>query len=181
MPQPYSRRSPAPVRRRAAVATPPARLSAGLVAVALFLLALVLTLLLPGAAGAQITTGLTPPESRAARDSVVAAEGTIAAARDSVAREERLDLRAWVDSAAGSLNAGADPISPIPGAPADSVVANADVGTPAGVVSPAGPTRRPTTTFREGAPAPNTATPLPLLAAAGGVLTAAGAWLRRRR
>lgn len=184
MPPKSSRRSAAPARRRATAAPMPERLPAPLLWAGALVIALLLLLVLPAAASAQITAGLTRPVDLAARDSVVREQGIIAAARDSVAREERLDLQAWVDSAAGSLSAGADPITPIPGAPADSVVENADIvppppGTRPGALPPAG--RQPTTTFREGAPAPDTATPLPLLAAVGGVMTAAGAWLRRRR
>ncbi len=190
MPESARRRAPTPRRRTLAVPQPTHdRLAEGALWFAGLLVALlVLALLFPEPAGAQITTGLRPPERVTPEQQVARAESTIVAARDSAAREERLDLRAWVDSAAMSLEAGAAPVTPMPDVPGDSLVPDPGVpAAPAPAPSPRPGTRpdprggQPTTSFREGAPAPDTATPLPLLAAMGGAMVGAGIWLRRRR
>ena len=185
-------------------------------------LAAVLLLAAPAAAGAQITTGLRAPAPRPTAAERAQTESTVVTARDSIARAERLDMKAWVDSAASSLERGGAPVTEMPDVPGDSLVPPA---TPPGATpptaarpAPAGPTpppgrvpagrdstrrdstgrapagqppaaptlprepqppRRPPT-LDEGAPAPDTATPLPLLAAVGAGLTAAGLLLKRR-
>lgn len=157
-------------------------------------------LVLPVAgAGAQITTGLTPPPTPREVQQRVAAESTVVALRDSVAVAERRDMRAWVDSAARSLEAGGAAVTPMPEVPGDSLLPNPapPAGAPATpptarpvpstnpspVIPPGGarPAPPPTTRFREGAPAPDTATPLPALLLAAAGLAGGGAALLRRR
>ena len=177
-------------------------------AAALALVAGLLALPLAGA-GAQITTGLTPPPGPREIQRQVAAESTVVAARDSVATAERRDMRAWVDSAARSLEAGGSAVTPMPAVPGDSLVpttptapaapaapavpsVNSSPVIPPGGEAPAAPptaspagappaSSAPTTRFREGAPAPDTATPLPALLLAAAGLAGGGAALLRRR
>lgn len=168
-------------------------------AVALALAAGLLALPTVGA-GAQITTGLTPPPTPRQVQDRVAAESTVVAARDSVAVAERRDMRAWVDSAARSLEAGGAAVTPMPDVPGDSLLPNMPPTpgappvpsvNPSPVIPPGGarpaappttaPAAPPTTRFREGAPAPDTATPLPALLLAATALAAGGAALLRRR
>jgi hypothetical protein len=180
-------------------------------------LAAALLLAAPAAAGAQITTGLRAPAPRPTAVERAQTESTVVTVRDSIARAERLDMKAWVDSAASSLERGGAPVTEMPDVPGDSLVPPA---TPPGAAPPAGarpataaptparvpagrdstrrdstggapagqppaaprepqPPRRPPT-LDEGAPAPDTATPLPLLAAVGAGLTVAGLLLKRR-
>ena len=112
-------------------------------------------LLMPAALSAQFTTFVAPPRkdtSSPAKPSVVA----VAKARaDSASRMSVTEMKAWVDSAAGT--------KPPVLTTADTAMANVDT------VSTATPTaaQRTTTSFSNGASAPNTATPLPVLFAAG--------------
>ena len=117
-------------------------------------------------AEAQFAAVVPPPKPRA--DSAVAV-ATIAQQRDSAARETMTEMREWVDSAAATLGVKVDSTS------ADTAVRAVPVTPPAEV------TPRPTEEFREGAPAPNTATPLPLVALTGGLLLLCGLVLLRRR
>lgn len=128
-------------------------------------------------ADAQITTVIAPPKPAPAKQLEVARRQE--AARDSVARVTLTDMKEWVDSAAASLALRPDTA----GAPADT-----------GVAAPAPPTERsdarttrdaprqeaPAGEFREGGRAPDTATMLPTLALAGGVVMVLGFALRRR-
>ena len=190
---------------------------------ALAALALAVLLAAPATAAAQITTGLRAPAPRPTAEQRAARDSTIVSYRDSIAEAERLDMRAWVDSAAESLARGGAPVSemppevqadsllprtPVPAVPGAARPAvgpdSGRVAPPAGPVverDPRAPEDRPspaerTTTprgapapatpppsapgVRDGAPAPDTATPLPLLAALGAGLTAAGLLLKRR-
>ena len=125
--------------------------------------------LLPVAASAQITTFVPPPRKADSVKQAIVAEQRVRA--DSVARMTLTDMKAWVDSAAGAVE-----------------VSSGIVDTSAAAVPPAATpeTRRPaneTTTFSNGAIAPDTASPLPLLALAGVVCLVIGAMLlagRRR-
>jgi hypothetical protein len=85
------------------------------------------------------------------------------------------NMKDWVDSAAATLGVAPAPVAtdsaqpPVTAAPAPAIPEPA-------------PTRTPETTeFREGAPAPNTATPIPMVALTGLVSMMAGLWLLRRR
>lgn len=189
---------------------------------ALAALALAVLLAAPATAAAQITTGLRAPAPRPTAEQRAARDSTIISYRDSIAESERLDMRAWVDSAAESLAQGGAPVSemppevradsllpttPVPAVPgAARPVVGPDSGRvepPAGPVierDPRAPVDRPSPTerttppaaqapatpapaapaVRDGAPAPDTATALPLLAALGAGMTAAGLLLKRR-
>jgi hypothetical protein len=129
-------------------------------------------------AAAQITT--TIPRPKPNEQAQVAAARREAAAQDSVTRVTLTGMKEWVDSAANALAVRPDTA----GAPSVT-----------GVAAPAPPGAQPDTTrssaqpqqptpqqpeFRDGAPAPDTATPLPTLALAGGALIVLGVLVRRR-
>jgi hypothetical protein len=126
----------------------------------------VATLFAAPVASAQFTGLVTPPPRPAPPAEIVARAGDVTA--DTTASQRMTDMKAWVDSAAVAVAAQApqDTTTPPP------VI----VETPPA----AEPAPEPVTEFREGAPAPDTATPLPLLALLGAGLVAAGAALRRR-
>jgi len=108
----------------------------------------------PAAASAQITTFVAPPRKPEPAKPAIVAEQRVRP--DSVARMTLTDMKAWVDSAAGEVT---------------SVPADVD-STAAPVPPPASETRRPateTTSFSNGAIAPDTASPLPFLLIAGSV------------
>jgi LPXTG-motif cell wall-anchored protein len=125
-------------------------------------------------ASAQFTGVVVPPPAKAPPVAAAAAQ-TIAERRDSAVRVTMTNMKDWVDSAAATL--GVAP-APVVTDSAQPPVAAAPV-----LTAPAPPaTRTPETTeFREGAPAPNTATPIPMLALAGLVSLTSGLWLLRRR
>jgi LPXTG-motif cell wall-anchored protein len=120
---------------------------------------------------AQFTAAVAPPPARV-EPAVVAP--TIAERRDSVGRATMTDMREWVDSAAATLGVRADTVA------VDSA-AGVVVPPPLPAVQADPEIREPTVAFREGAPAPDTATVLPLLGLSGGLLLAVGLWLLRRR
>jgi hypothetical protein len=126
----------------------------------------VATLFAAPVAGAQFTGLVTPPPRPAPPAEIVARAGDVMA--DTTASRRMSDMKAWVDSAAVSVAAQTpqDTTTPPP------VI----VETPPA----AEPAQEPVTEFREGAPAPDTATFLPVLALFGAGLVAAGAALRRR-
>jgi hypothetical protein len=107
----------------------------------------------PAAASAQITTFVAPPRKPEPAKPAIVAEQRVRS--DSVARMTLTDMKAWVDSAAGEVTS-----------------TTTDVDSTAAPVPPAAETRRPTTettSFSDGAIAPNTASPLPFLLIAGSV------------
>ena len=126
-------------------------------------------LLAPAALSAQFTTFVAPPR-KAAADS---APKTVAAkARaDSVARMSVTDMKTWVDSAAGTSTQVASA--------SDTTMAAANAAATAPQAANAN--ARTTTTFSNGAIAPNTASPLPAYLAAGLASLSAGLFLLRRR
>lgn len=112
-------------------------------------LALVLIALFPAVASAQFTT-FVPPVAKT--DSVkAAAVAQTRAARDSITHTTLTNMKAWVDSAAGTVATTTDTMAaattPAPGSAAASSSG--------------------TTSFSNGAIAPNTASPLPLIALVG--------------
>lgn len=112
-------------------------------------LALVLIALFPAVASAQFTT-FVPPVAKT--DSVkAAAVAQTRAARDSITHTTLTNMKAWVDSAAGTVATTTDTMAaattPAPGSAAASSSG--------------------TTSFSNGAVAPNTASPLPLIALVG--------------
>lgn len=133
-------------------------------------------------ANAQITTVVAQPPKRnaATRQEVVQREQ---AAQDSIARVTLTGMTQWVDSAAAALairpDTGAPPASDTSAAPrrADTSLANVPV---AATKPAAAQPRADTAEFREGARAPATATPIPTLAVAGGLMVMLGFILRRR-
>lgn len=129
----------------------------------------VATLLTPAALSAQFTTFVAPPR-KAAVDS---APKTIAAKAhaDSVARMSLTNMKAWVDSAAGTSTQVASAN--------DTTMAAANATAPAPQV--ASGNARTTTTFSNGAIAPNTASPLPAYLVAGFASFSVGLFLLRRR
>jgi hypothetical protein len=123
-------------------------------------------LLAAPAASAQFTGLVTPPPRPAPPVEIVARAGDVSA--DTTASRRMTDMKAWVDSAAVAVGAQA---------PQDTTAPPVIVETPPAVV-PA--PQQEVTAFREGAPAPDTATPLPALLLLGAGLVAGGAALRRR-
>ena len=126
-------------------------------------------LLTPAVSSAQFTTFVAPP-----RKAVVDSAPTTVAAKaraDSVARMSLTDMKTWVDSAAGTSTQVASTN--------DTTMAAANASTPAPQV-PSG-NAHSTTTFSNGAIAPNTASPLPAYLAAGFALFSVGLFLVRRR
>src|SRR2546423_5716088 len=125
------------------------------------------TLLTPAALSAQFTTFVAPPRKATADSAPTVA---VAKARaDSVARMNLTDMKAWVDSAAGTGTQVASA--------EDTTMAVAN----AAVSSQPNATGRTTTTFSNGAVAPNTASPLPVYLLAGLASFAAGLLLLRPR
>ena len=133
-----------------------------------FVMTVALSTALAGTARAQFTTVMTAPVKKAKPAAVAEVPK---AQRDSITRTQLTDMRAWVDSAAG-------------------VTVRTDVGevtqdslaSPAAVAAKPAPAATATTQFRNGSTAPNTASPLPLLALLGvGALALGGALLARSR
>lgn len=134
-------------------------------------------------AAAQFTAAVVPPERVVVRDTTTPRDS---ARKARAVLEQRLsDMKAWVDSAAVALAALPDStraettaarpestvVGPLRTSP-DSVTAVAS-----GEVADE---RAGTTKFRAGAPAPETATPLPAFAVAGATLLGLGLLLLRR-
>jgi hypothetical protein len=117
-------------------------------------------------ASAQFTGVVTPPPRPAPPVELVASAGDVTA--DTTGERRMSDMKAWVDSAAVAVAAQA---------PQDTTTPPVVVETPPAAVPPP---QEEVLAFREGAPAPNTATPLPALLALGAGLVAVGAILRRR-
>ena len=122
-------------------------------------------LLAAPAASAQFTGLVTPPPRPAPPVELVARAGDVTA--DTTAAQRMTDMKAWVDSAAVAVAAKA---------PQDTTTPPVVVESPPAVE----PSREEVSAFREGAPAPDTATPLPALLLLGAGLIAGGAALRRR-
>ena len=126
----------------------------------------VLALLAAPAASAQFTGLVAPPPRPAPPAELVARAGDVTS--DTAVERRMTDMKAWVDSAAVAVQAQPrDTTTPPP------VI----VETPAAAEPPP---QEEVSAFREGAPAPNTATPLPALLLLGAGLIAGGAALRRR-
>ena len=125
-------------------------------------------------AAAQFTSVVVPPPKPA--PVVQSRTETIAERRDSAARVNLTNMKDWVDSAAATLG--------VTVAPVDS--ARAPVNAPAVQADPKQAPQTPaksaeTTEFREGARAPDTATPIPMLALGGLLSLVAGLLLLRPR
>lgn len=133
-------------------------------------LALSAALLAPVGLQAQFTT-FVPKPNKAAVDSSKPA--TIIAARarsDSITRMSITSMKDWVDSAAG---VGANDTT----AAANTMATTSTATTQAAPATPSANGRATTTTFSNGAIAPNTASPLPAYLAAGFASLGAGLFL----
>lgn len=125
---------------------------------ALLVLTVVMLVTVPVAAEAQFTTVVAPPRPKVVAQSAASADSARAHA-DSVMQARLGDMREWVDSAAVAI-AGVPDTMRVEAVDSGEVVREPERVEP-----------RPTTEFREGAPAPATATGLPTLALIGiGVL-----------
>lgn len=132
---------------------------------------------------AQFTTAIVPPRRERPAQVRTAAEDS--AARDTTIAVRLTDMRAWVDSAAGTLSVRPPSDSARP--PSDSatpVAARVVVVDTASREAAASPVRREREArvrrFEDGARAPATASPLALLIVLGAGSMLAGAALRRR-
>lgn len=144
------------------------RLRSATTAIALSAAALLVPALLP----AQVTTYIAPARNATADMAKAKAPATVAKARaDSARRMSVTDMKTWVDSAA----AVSTPAVTV----ADTALASVDTAK----LPPRRATAQtsPTTTFSNGAIAPNTATSLPTLLAVGALFFAAGLVLFRFR
>jgi hypothetical protein len=140
----------------------------------------IVSAVLAGPATAQFTAVVAPPKPKVDPVAAAATPAAVAAAvqKDSIARITMTNMKDWVDSAAASLGTTVQPVTPDTAARQGTP----PLAVPVRPVAPAAPTpERGTTEFREGAPAPNTATPLPLVALLGALVFASGLWLLRPR
>jgi hypothetical protein len=142
---------------------------------------------------AQFTAVVVPPP-KPERPTVPRSMLTDTSQRDTSTARRLQEMSAWVDSAAVEMGievsaaeslATTDPADPTrdPLAAADTTGQVADTtGGPVidSAAAPSPPRVPMPHEFREGAPAPDTATPFPMLALLGASLIGAGALLRRR-
>lgn len=127
-----------------------------------------------GSADAQFTAAVVPPKQVVQPDTTTRRDS---AHKARVALQARMsDMKAWVDSV--SLALASTPES----TRAESATAGTRPARPESTVVSSGEVAPAETTaaFHAGAPAPATATPLPMFALAGAVLVCAGALLLRR-
>lgn len=130
-------------------------------------------------ASAQFTATTVPPRKPENQARVVTnGDTTKVNLTDSTSVSARMsDMKTWVDSAARSLSLS-------PPVAADSLqppTASDSLPVPTQPSPPASRNADDSAVFRDGAPAPATASPLPLIALAGVLSILAGAMLRRRR
>lgn len=128
-------------------------------------------------AQAQYTAAVVPPPKPKTIDTV-ARKDSLAKANVQLA-ERMTNMKAWVDSAAQTLAVNAPPDTGTALAvhrDSVTVVASGEVTGPPAVAESTTTTKH----FRNGAPAPATATPLPLLALLGASSLVLGIALRRR-
>lgn len=124
----------------------------------------------PMTAEAQFAGVPRGPRRRPAADAVVASGGD-STRRDTLPPTRLPDMKAWVDSATVALGAVGGGSSAPAGPP---------VPAPTAPGAPAPRSRSADSTMRDGARAPDTATPLPSFALAGALLVGAGLIVRRR-
>ena len=123
---------------------------------------------------AQFTGVVAPPKAKPSAEAVAAAAAE-SGRRDTSVSVRLTEMKAWVDSAAVAVAA----------APTSDTTARMDTVRTDTTRRGGQPVRTETargdvTTFRDGAPAPDTATPLPFILLLGAASVLAGAWLRRR-
>ena len=144
----------------------------------LFLSSAAVLTLFAAPASAQFTGVLIPPPAKAAQV-VQAPAQTGAERRDSAVRVTMTNMKDWVDSAAATLGVTPAPASALA---TDSALPAVVAPAPAAHVEHAAPAKATETKeFREGAPAPNTATVIPMLALLGLASLVVGLWLLRAR
>jgi hypothetical protein len=132
-----------------------------------------------GTAKGQITTVVAAPPKKTEPAQKAAAQKREQAAQDSVARVTMTGMKEWVDSASAALAIRPDTVP---------TTADTAVGTPRAATSPAprsdssaaARTQEPTPEFKDGARAPDTATPIPAIGLAGGALILMGVAIKRR-
>ena len=126
------------------------------------------------AASAQFTTVVVPPRQTRQQEAPAQVAQREAAARDTTVSKRLTDMKAWVDSAAVALNV------PTPAAPDSARAAMPAMQDTSARARTTTASAGEVTSFKDGSPAPNTATPLPFFALLGAGSLLAGAWLRRR-
>ncbi|HTK50474.1 MAG TPA: hypothetical protein VL308_01235 [Gemmatimonadaceae bacterium] len=132
-----------------------------------------------GTAKGQITTFVASPPRKTEPAQQAAAQQREKVAQDSVARVAMTGMKEWVDSASAALAIRPDTV---PNA-ADTAVGTPRVATAPAPKSDSSANARASerqSEFRNGARAPNTATPIPMIALAGVLLIVMGMGLRRR-
>jgi hypothetical protein len=132
-----------------------------------------------GTAKGQITTFVASPPRKTEPAQQAAAQQREKVAQDSVARVAMTGMKEWVDSASAALAIRPDTV---PNA-ADTAVGTPRVATAPAPKSDSSANARASerqSEFRNGARAPNTATPIPMIALAGVLLIVMGMALRRR-
>ena len=118
-------------------------------------------------AGAQFTTVVAPPPAQ--KQAIAMAEAKKAEVpRDTGHRATLQAMSAWVDSVAGT---------PAPAVVTDSAAGDVAVSSDSATVATPRNEGAGTTRFADGARAPNTASPLPLILVAGLGALLVGAWL----
>lgn len=117
-------------------------------------------------AGAQFTTVVAPPPAQ--KQAVAVAAAAKAAPSDTGRRATLREMSAWVDSVAGA---------PAPGVTTDSAAGDVALSDSATATVSVSDENAGTTKFADGARAPNTASPLPLILVAGIGALLVGAWL----
>ena len=145
-------------------------------AAALLLLAVLATAAPTSSASAQFAGVPRPPRARPTRAEVTGPTRDTTY-RDTLPPTRLPDMKAWVDSAtislAGASSSGGQVTRPDSAAPAPGRAGTTPMPSPSR--TPAAPD-----SMRNGARAPDTATPLPTVAVVGLVMLAAGLLLRRR-
>lgn len=117
-------------------------------------------------AGAQFTTVVAPPPAQ--KQAIAVAEAKAAAPRDTAHRATLQAMSAWVDSVAGT---------PAPAVVTDSAAGDVVVSSDSAAVPSPRNEGAGTTRFADGARAPDTASPLPMLLVAGLGALLVGGWL----
>jgi hypothetical protein len=132
-------------------------------------------------AAAQFTSAVVPPKEKPRVDSTAVRGDSVR--REQVKLADRMkDMTAWVDSAAVALAAQPSSQAADTSAPARTAAGASRDGerVTAAATGEVAPSRDGTTRFENGAPAPATATELPLLFLLGIGVTLVGVALRRR-
>ena len=125
-------------------------------------------------ANAQITTVVASPPRKTEAAQQAAAQQRERVAQDSVARVAMTGMKEWVDSASAALAVRPDTVP----TPADTALAATAPAPKSDTFATARAERQ--SEFKNGARAPDTATPIPAIGLAGIVLILAGVAMKRR-